>query len=99
MRRRGLVSNGPPAAGPSRRLENQGLGQLVALTVGRDGLLVCPGLFDSFDMMKGYAGGLVHFDGRTFAYRPIRLRPMIWVSASPFVGHRDPERGTMHGER
>ena len=32
----------------------------------------CPPLFDMYYLMKGYAGGLVHFDGRTFAYRPTR---------------------------
>lgn len=38
--------------------------------------------------MKGYAGGLVVFDGK-LAYRPGRGDPMIQVSASLFVGPRE----------
>ena len=54
--------------------------------------LVCRSLFEIWIMMKGYVGGLVSFRriGRS-AYRPTRVSsPMMWVSASLFVGFRVP---------
>jgi len=48
--------------------------------------VICVSGFLKIWILKGYVGGLVHFEDRTFAYQLLRLRSMIVVSASLFGG-------------